>query len=224
MTILPGPEAGQARRCRPALTAAELGLILSALSYIRGAPLSAVVAAAMIRCMSAVRVLDALAAGRDCDAVELVFEYMAATQAATGQPVPAGIGQLPATLARECRDLAAAYPAPGALLVAYRDGQPIGCVGLAPRLPAGTAEVKRLYVRPAHRGGIGRVLMSHAHRHAAQHGFTRLVLDVLPARANVIEFYRRLGYTEADPQGTESPVPMICMQRLFRPTQLDPEA
>ncbi len=116
------------------------------------------------RRMPQVRVLDALAAGRDGYAAELVFEYMAATQAETGHPWPARVDQLPAVLARECRDLAAAYARPGTLLLAYRDRQPVGCVGLAAREPAGKAEVKRLYVRPAHRGGIGAVLMSHAHR------------------------------------------------------------
>lgn len=50
--------------------------------------------------------------------------------------------------------------------------------------------------RPAHRRvGIARALMGRAHRHAAQHGITRLVLDVLPARAHLISFYCRLGYT-----------------------------
>jgi len=38
--------------------------------------------------------------------------------------------------------------------------------------------------------------MGHAHFHAAQHGITRLILDVLPARTAVIGFYRSLGYTE----------------------------
>jgi ribosomal protein S18 acetylase RimI-like enzyme len=172
------------------------------------------------RRMPAVRVLDALAAGREGDAAELVFEYMAATQAETGHPWPACIDQLPAVLARECRDLAAAYAPPGVLLLAYCGRPPVGCVGLAAREPAGTAEVKRLYVRPAHRGGIGAVLMSHAHRLAAERGFTRLVLDVLPARTAVIDFYRRLGYTETDlprngPAGDRAAAPghMIQMAR-----------
>ena len=42
---------------------------------------------------------------------------------------------------------------------------------------------------------------------------TRLILDVLPARTAVLSFYRRLGYTETEPFDTESPVPMIYMER-----------
>jgi GNAT superfamily N-acetyltransferase len=113
---------------------------------------------------------------------------------------------------------ATAYQPPGVLLLAYHDQEPIGCVGLKPMPPAGTIEVKRLYVRPAHRrGGAARLLMHHAHRHAADHGFTRLVLDVMPARTHVIDFYRRLGYTDIEPYPGAAPDPMIYLQRPTNP-------
>lgn len=163
--------------------------------------------------MSAVTVVSAFPAGRGGDAAALVFEYMAATWAETGQPVPARVGDLTPVLRRECRDLPAIYRPPGALLIADHSGQPAGCVGLAPCPARHTAEIKRLYVRPAHRGQrIASTLMSHAHHHAAQHGITRLILDVLPARTAVIRFYRHLGYTETGPCAT-GPVPMIYMER-----------
>lgn len=161
-----------------------------------------------------VTVVSALPAQRGADAAALVFEYMAATQAETGQPVPAGVAELPAVLRRECRTLPAVYRVPGALLIADLDGEPAGCVGLAPSAAHRTGEVKRLYVRPGCRGrGIARVLMRHAHDHAARNGMTRLVLDVLPARTMVISFYRRLGYTETEPYPAESPVLMTYLQR-----------
>jgi ribosomal protein S18 acetylase RimI-like enzyme len=147
------------------------------------------------------------------DAQALVFEYMATTQGERGCNVPATIGQLPGILHTECTDLATAYQPPGALLLAYQNHEPIGCVGLKPMPPQGTIEVKRLYVRPTHRrGGAARLLMHHAHQHAAHHGYTRLVLDVMPARTHVIDFYRRLGYTDAGPYPAEAPDPMIYMQ------------
>jgi GNAT superfamily N-acetyltransferase len=164
--------------------------------------------------MTVATVISAFPAGRGGDAAALVFEYMAATQAETGRPVPAGIGDLPAVLQHECSNLRDAYRPPGVLLIADYGGQPFGCVGLAALPGARTAEVKRLYVRPARRGnGIARILMSHAHHHAARYGITRLILGVLPARTAVISFYRRLGYTETEPFETESPVPMIYMER-----------
>jgi GNAT superfamily N-acetyltransferase len=159
-------------------------------------------------------VASAFTAGREGDAAALVFEYMAATQAETGRHVPVDVGELPAVLRRECRDLEGTYRAPGVLLVADCGGRPAGCVGLVAVPGQRAVEVRRLYVRPVFRGGgIARALMGHAHDHAARHGMTRLILDVLPARKAVIGFYRRLGYTETTPFETESPVPMIFMER-----------
>jgi ribosomal protein S18 acetylase RimI-like enzyme len=170
-----------------------------------------------------VTVVGAFAAGRGGDAAALVFEYMAATQAETGHPVPAGMAELPAILQCECQNLPAVYCLPGALLIADIDGQPVGCVGIAPSAAKRTGEVKRLYVRPARRRrGIATLLMSHAHQHAAQHGMTRLVLDVLPARTAVIGFYRRLGYRETEPDNTESPVPMIYLARSITTEDIAP--
>jgi GNAT superfamily N-acetyltransferase len=163
--------------------------------------------------LATVTVTSAFPASRG-DAAALVFEYMAATQAENGRPVPSAIAELPAVLRRECSSLQDVYRPPGVFLIADLGGQPAGCAGLA-ALPGGcTAEVRRLYVRPAHRGnGIARTLMSRAHHHAARHGMTRLILDVLPARTAVVSFYRRLGYTETEPFETESPVPMIYLER-----------
>jgi GNAT superfamily N-acetyltransferase len=160
-------------------------------------------------------VTSAFPASRGGDAAPaLVFEYMAATLAENGRPEPAGIAELPAVLRRECSNLQDVYRSPGVFLIADLAGQPVGCAGLS-ALPGGyTAEVRRLYVRPAHRrNGIARLLMSGAHHHAAQHGMTRLILDVLPARTAAISFYRRLGYTETEPFETESHDPMTYMER-----------
>jgi GNAT superfamily N-acetyltransferase len=85
------------------------------------------------------------------------------TQAENGRPVPSGIAELPAVLRHECTSLQDVYRPPGVFLIADLAGQPVGCAGLS-ALPGGrTAEVRRLYVRPAHRGsGIARTLIGHA--------------------------------------------------------------
>lgn len=184
--------------------------------------------------MSAVQIVSALSAGRGEDARALVFEYMAATMAeASGGPAPADAADLPRVLRDECANLAEVYRHPGTLLVAYADGLPAGCVGLASRDGhhggrdgehhggrdgEHTAEVKRLFVRPAHRGaGIARTLMARAHAHAAGHGIATLLLDVMESRADVIGFYRRLGYTETEPFPTAAPTPMVFMRRDVGP-------
>jgi GNAT superfamily N-acetyltransferase len=100
------------------------------------------------------------------------------------------------------------------VLLAYHAQEPIGCLGLRPRTSPGTIEVRRLYVRPAHRhAGVARLLVDQAHQYATRQGFHRLILDVLPSRIRVIEFYRRLGYTEAEPFETEAPDPMVYLYR-----------
>jgi GNAT superfamily N-acetyltransferase len=164
--------------------------------------------------MSAVDISGGLAPGRHEDARMLVFEYMAATVAETsGRAAPARIEDLPRVLRAECEDLAGVYSPPGTLLLAYAGDAPAGCVGLVDRGDH-TAEVKRLYVRPAFRGaGIARALMSAIHSRAAELGFTTLLLDVMVSRVPVIEFYRRLGYTPAEPFPTMSPVPMVFLRR-----------
>jgi GNAT superfamily N-acetyltransferase len=74
-----------------------------------------------------------------------------------------------------------------------------------------TAEVKRLYVRPAHRGGVGRALMLRLHEYAAGHRLS-LQLDVLAARRNVIALYRDLGYRLIEPAQQQA-TPLVVMER-----------
>jgi GNAT superfamily N-acetyltransferase len=137
------------------------------------------------------------------DAEALVFEYMAATQAEAGRAVPASAAELPGVLRTEQADLLAAYRRPGFLLLAYRGADPLGCVGLMPSTEQGGAEVKRLFVRPPHRGeDVARALMLDLIDRARAGGFTELVLDVMLSRVHVIDFYRRLGFHEC---GREQP-------------------
>lgn len=166
--------------------------------------------------MGLVEVLNAFTTPRTAAAAgRLVFEYLATTQAEAGLPEPATVDDLAPVPRYECRNLAQVYRLPGTLLLAYHDGRPVGCVGVVPRA-LGTAEIKRLYVRPGDRGGVGRVLMDHAHRHAAHHWFTRVVVTVEPDRTAAIEFYRHLGYTDAEPYDL-SPISMVCLQRPITP-------
>ena len=162
-----------------------------------------------------VRVVSALDPSLRTRAVELLFEYMASTQGENGQPVPATIAELPESLRRECERPERSYAHPGVLLVASLAGEVVGCVGLRPvRTLPDALEVKRLYVRPAHRGsGIARALMACVHDHAARVGFARTVLDVMPTRTEVIAFYRRLGYTDTA-RFTDWPSPMVYLERL----------
>jgi ribosomal protein S18 acetylase RimI-like enzyme len=163
-----------------------------------------------------VRIVNGLDAAALPDARALVFEYMSATLAESGRPAVTDIASLPPVLRRECEDLPGCYAPPGALLVGYLGREPAGCVGLADAGEPGTGEVKRLYVRPARRGlGLAGQLLARAHEVARQQEFRRLVMDVMVSRGQVVTWYQRLGYTERDPFGLPSPVPMVYLQKLL---------
>jgi ribosomal protein S18 acetylase RimI-like enzyme len=82
-----------------------------------------------------------------------------------------------------------------------------GCVGLR-ALDAKTAEMKRLFVRPAARGtGLGRRLAEAAIGLARAQGFERIVLDTVQGRMDAaIALYRALGFCEIPPY-YENPIP-----------------
>jgi GNAT superfamily N-acetyltransferase len=167
-----------------------------------------------------VTVVRALVSSLRAPAVELLFEYMALTEGEVGRPVPETIAGLPSSLRRECEEPERSYAHPGALFLARvgSDGA-VGCVGLRPvAIVPDALEVRRLYVRPSHRGsGIAQALMSSAHAHVVRVGFARTVLGVVPSRTEVIALYRRLGYTDTEPFADW---PMVYLERR---TELGPD-
>jgi ribosomal protein S18 acetylase RimI-like enzyme len=96
-------------------------------------------------------------------------------------------------------------PPTGALLLARVDGEPAGCVALR-ALDGGTGELKRLFVRPAHRGlGLGRKLVEQALDAAADLGYDAIRLDTTPEMRAAHQLYRTLGFREIEPY-RENPV------------------
>jgi ribosomal protein S18 acetylase RimI-like enzyme len=167
--------------------------------------------------MTATRIVNMLAVGRVDDAARLFFEYMAMTEADSGRTVPASVDELPPVLSAECRTLPQTYAAPGVVLLACVGDEAVGCVGLKhlPRLDS--LELKRLYVRPAYRGlGLGGALVRAAHAHAARARVAHTVLDVMPSRTSVVEFYRRVGYRDTEPYQDltyQAAYPMVVLRR-----------
>jgi putative acetyltransferase len=122
--------------------------------------------------------------------------------------------------AQERDGLPGAYAPPrGRLLVAEQGGVIAGCVALRP-LEDGTAEMKRLYLRPKARGtGLGRRMALAVIAEAEAAGYERLRLDTLPAMSAAIAMYRDLGFREIPPY-RHNPVPGA----LFFERQLSPRA
>ena len=99
---------------------------------------------------------------------------------------------------REMAELPRPYAGPGGrLILAERDGCPVGCVGVR-RYSLGVCEIKRLYVEPGQRGhGVGRALALGAIDAAREMGYRRALVDTLPAMRIAMKLYRELGFRDA---------------------------
>lgn len=87
-------------------------------------------------------------------------------------------------------------PPDGRLLLACRDGTPIGCVALR-RFDADSGELKRLYVQPDHRGnGVARALSAAAIDAARAIGYRRVALDTLDRMTAARALYSAAGFRE----------------------------
>jgi putative acetyltransferase len=96
-------------------------------------------------------------------------------------------------------------PPQGTILFAEDENGVCGVVALRPLDPF-TAEMKRLYVRPAVQGaGLGRALAEALIDTAKRRGYSRLRLDTLPSMGSAISLYRTLGFLEIEPY-TVNPV------------------
>jgi len=107
--------------------------------------------------------------------------------------------------AAELAGLPAPYVPPGGcLLLARRDGEAIGMIGLKPLAPD-IAEIKRLYVVPEARGlGLGKLLAERAIAEARAKRYARVRLDThRPSMGAAIALYRSLGFSETPPYGPD---------------------
>ncbi|WP_282205053.1 GNAT family N-acetyltransferase [Kitasatospora fiedleri] len=149
------------------------------------------------------------------DARLLLTEYQAEVRRRWSGPPPAGA--LPVEEAPADLELTAARG--GVFLLARLDGRPAGCAGVrtlaadpadaadpaVSGTPAvsgapGSAELKRLYVRPSARGhGLGRALLAAAEDAARALGHTRLRLDTMAEFAEARALYTAAGYADIPP-------------------------
>jgi GNAT superfamily N-acetyltransferase len=122
--------------------------------------------------------------------------------------------------AEELASLPGKYAAPaGRLYVAYLADQPIACAALRPLDEPGVAEVKRMYVRPHHRGeGIARELLLLLIKAAETYGYARLRLDTLRRLEPAVRMYQAFGFTEIAPYNYNPEPDIVYMERpLHRP-------
>jgi GNAT superfamily N-acetyltransferase len=87
-------------------------------------------------------------------------------------------------------------PPGGVLLIARVGGEPAGLGGVR-HLDTDVAEVKSMYVAPAHRGrGLARALLGELEEIARRHGCAAARLDTSDYLTDAIALYRAAGYRE----------------------------
>jgi predicted N-acetyltransferase YhbS len=97
--------------------------------------------------------------------------------------------------AEDSTEQLAAYRDLGRVLVARRDGVPIGHLQLVETAEPGQLEIKNMAVVDSERGsGIGRALVQEALRRSADEGVTRVVVATAAADPGNLRFYQRLGF------------------------------
>jgi len=106
-------------------------------------------------------------------------------------------------------------PPHGVLLLARVDGEPAGLGGIR-HLDTDVAEVKSMYVAPAHRGtGLGRRILARLDEIALEHGCRAVRLDTSDYLTPAVGLYRSAGYREV-PAYNENPKADLWFERALQ--------
>ena len=106
-------------------------------------------------------------------------------------------------------------PPEGCLLLVNSGRETVGCAGVR-RWENDLAELKRMYLRPAYRGGgQGRQLLNTALEQARELGYRRIRLDTLPTMVAAIALYREAGFYDI-PAYRENPFEgTLYLEKVF---------
>ena len=80
------------------------------------------------------------------------------------------------------------------VVIAYKDKQAIGC-GAFKKFDNETIEIKRMYVKFAHRGsGTAQAILNSLELWALEKGFKKCILETGNRQVEAIKFYKKFGY------------------------------
>ncbi|WP_407075342.1 GNAT family N-acetyltransferase [Parafrigoribacterium soli] len=104
-------------------------------------------------------------------------------------------------------------PPGGTFLLLLRDGAPISG-GALMTIDEHTAEIKRVWTHPQHRGqGLARLVLTELEAEASRRGFTDVVLSTGPRQPEAVHLYLATGY---EPQFDPTLDPMDIGEHGFR--------
>ena len=91
----------------------------------------------------------------------------------------------------------------GAFVVAWLDGEPVGCGAVRPlHGRAGIGEIKRMYTSPiARRRGVSRTVLDRLESIASELGYRRLQLETGTPQPEAIGLYESAGWHLIEPYG-----------------------
>lgn len=94
----------------------------------------------------------------------------------------------------------------------------VGCGGLRP-LDDTSAEIKRMYVRPSHRGrGLSRRILTELESTALGLGWSRLMLETGPAQIAAMGLYQATGYRRIANFGAyRGNAASLCFEKALNP-------
>src|SRR5882757_5521895 len=100
-------------------------------------------------------------------------------------------------------------------VVAYLDGVPVGC-GAFKEYEPGAVEIKRMYVKPEHRGKrIAAGILIELEQWANELGFSEFVLETGKKQPEAIRLYQRSGYQLISNYGQYISVEnSVCMKKI----------
>jgi putative acetyltransferase len=103
-------------------------------------------------------------------------------------------------------------PPRGALFLAVVGEAPAGCIAVR-YLGDGLCEMKRLFVRPEHRGRhVGQRLVARLLERARELGYEYMRLDTLPTMTGAHALYRSFGFHECEPYGVSAGDAAVFME------------
>lgn len=104
-------------------------------------------------------------------------------------------------------------------VVAYQDGTAVGC-GAVKQYDPQTMEIKRMFVRPEHRGqGVAAAVLTELENWARELGYTTCILETGKKQPEAIRLYQKSQYQLIPNYGQYAEVEnSVCMQKHLHRT------